>query len=97
MLEWAEHLLREESSIVRDISTPDSIRDISYLYISIVSYSIHTHSLLYFPVFYVQIIYRRLKYQLKANWCVSGENGLGTSLNPGLATGCLKYTAAQIL
>lgn len=39
--------------------------------------------------------YLLFKYQLKANWLVSAANGVGTSPSPGLATGCLKYTAAH--
>jgi hypothetical protein len=42
------------------------------------------------------LLYLRLKYQLNANCPVSRWNGVGTSASPGLATGCLKYTAAQI-
>src|SRR5580700_63231 len=41
-------------------------------------------------------IYLLLKYQVKANWLVVSPNGVGTSAKPGLATGCLRYTAAQI-
>lgn len=41
-------------------------------------------------------VYLRLKYHVKANCCVSAPNGVGTSANPGLATGCLRYTAEQI-
>jgi len=42
-------------------------------------------------------LYLLLRYQLNANCCTSAGNGVGTSDNPGLATGCLKYTAEQIL
>ena len=79
------------------ISQHQKVYEIAATYTFLLYLTVYTPISLYFPVLYVQIPYRRLKYQLKANWCVSGENGLGTSLNPGLATGCLKYTAAQIL
>lgn len=36
------------------------------------------------------LLYLLFKYQLKANCPVSYANGVGTSANPGLATGCLK-------
>jgi hypothetical protein len=38
-----------------------------------------------------------LKYHAKALALVPSAKGVGTSANPGLATGCLKYTAAHIL
>src|SRR5277367_456826 len=41
-------------------------------------------------------IYLLLRYQVKASWLTVSPNGVGTSAKPGLATGCLKYTAAQI-
>ncbi len=50
----------------------------------------HTHSK--YPT-----VYLLLRYQLNASCCVSAGNGVGTSDKPGLATGCLKYTAEQIL
>src|SRR5271156_1132427 len=37
-----------------------------------------------------------LKYHAKALAFVPSAKGVGTSANPGLATGCLKYTAAHI-
>lgn len=40
--------------------------------------------------------YRLLKYQLKPSAIVSAWKGVGTSAKPGLATGCLKYTAEQM-
>src|SRR5450755_4512850 len=44
----------------------------------------------------MQIAYLLLRYQAKALPFVPSPNGVGTSAIPGLATGCLKYTAAQI-
>lgn len=41
-------------------------------------------------------VYRLLRYQLNANWPVSKWKGVGTSASPGRATGCLRYTAAQM-
>ena len=41
--------------------------------------------------------YLLLKYHVKANCWISCGKGVGTSVNPGLATGSLKYTAEQIL
>jgi hypothetical protein len=40
--------------------------------------------------------YLLLKYQAKAPALVASPNGVGTSAKPGLATGCLKYTAAHM-
>src|SRR4051812_20964116 len=37
-----------------------------------------------------------LKYHAKALALVPSAKGVGTSASPGLATGCLKYTAAHI-
>src|SRR6202012_4637602 len=37
-----------------------------------------------------------LKYHAKALALVPSAKGVGPSANPGLATGCLKYTAAHI-
>lgn len=45
---------------------------------------------------YIYTIYLLLRYQLKANCPVSMWNGVGTSDSPGLATGCLRYTAAHM-
>jgi hypothetical protein len=45
---------------------------------------------------YTTLIYLRLKYQLNANCPVSMWNGVGTSASPGRATGCRRYTAAQM-
>lgn len=50
----------------------------------------HTH-----PIYY-HTLYLLRKYHVNANCWVSLGNGVGTSVNPGLATGCLKYTAEQI-
>lgn len=41
--------------------------------------------------------YLLLKYQLKASPFTSSAYGVGTSASPGLATGCLKYTAEHTL
>lgn len=41
-------------------------------------------------------LYLLLKYQAKAFPPVTSLNGVGTSAMPGRATGCLRYTAAQM-
>lgn len=49
------------------------------------------------PIYVAHRPYLRLKYQLKANALTSLANGVGTSPNPGLATGWRRYTAEHIL
>ena len=46
---------------------------------------------------YHSFLYLLLKYQLNASEFTSLPKGVGTSPNPGLATGCRRYTALQIL
>lgn len=52
----------------------------------------HTHTYAY-PM---GTSYLLRKYQLKASSCTFGGNGLGISDIPCLATGCRRYTAAQM-
>lgn len=53
----------------------------------------HTPCRIYSPPRHKSRPYLLLKYQLKANALISVLYGVGTSPNPGLATGCRKYTA----
>ena len=54
----------------------------------------------YIPIYtrlFTLTFYLLLRYQLNANCCMSVGNGEGTSANLGLATGCRRYTAEQML
>ncbi len=53
----------------------------------------HTPCCIYSPPCHKSRPYLLLKYQLKANALISVLYGVGTSPNPGLATGCRIYTA----
>jgi hypothetical protein len=68
--------------------------DLRFVYILLEFYMYIIHNL---HLISYTLLYLLRKYQLNANCCISAGNGVGTSVNPGRATGCLKYTAEQIL
>lgn len=61
------------------------------------SFNLETSTMIHHAYATYPTHYLLLRYQLNASCCVSAGNGVGTSAKPGLATGCLKYTAEQIL
>ena len=57
----------------------------------------HNSQMRIYMLMYCTSAYRLLRYQLKANPFCSIVYGVGTSPRPGLATGCLRYTAEHTL